>query len=37
MSLIPKNLYGEEYAEDVAFLLKPNKVLGEVKSKYQHG
>jgi len=35
MSLIPKNLYGEEYAEDVAFLLKPNKVLGEVKSKYQ--
>ena len=34
-NLIPDHLYGEEYAEDVAFVLKPNRVLGSVKSKYQ--
>jgi len=34
-NLIPKGLYGEEYAEDVAFVLKPKKVISSVTSKYQ--
>lgn len=34
-NLIPKGFFGEEYAEDVAFVLKPTKVLGEVTSQYQ--
>lgn len=33
--LIPDDCLGEEYAQDVAFVLKPSKVLGEVTSKYQ--
>jgi len=35
MSLIPKGFYGEEYSDEVAFIIKPEKVLGEVISKYQ--
>jgi len=35
MTLIPKNLYGEDYTDEIAFLIKPKKVLGEVQSKFQ--
>lgn len=34
-SLIPDGLFGEEYAEDVAFVIKPEKLLGEAQSEYQ--
>ncbi|MBI5151663.1 MAG: methyltransferase domain-containing protein [Candidatus Pacebacteria bacterium] len=34
-TIIPQNQLGEQYAEDIALLVKPTKVLGEIKSKYQ--
>ncbi len=34
-TLIPAGMFGEQYAEDVAFLIKPKKILGEVVSKFQ--
>lgn len=35
-NLIPKGFYGEEYSEDeIAFIIKPREILGEVSSKYQ--
>lgn len=33
--MIPEGSFGEEYANDVAFILKPSKVLGSVTSKFQ--
>jgi len=34
-SIIPNNFFGEQYAEDVALLFKPEEVLLSTKTKYQ--
>ena len=34
-SIIPDGYFGEEYSDDIAFVIKPSAVLGEVTSKYQ--
>lgn len=33
--LIPDGCFGEQYADDVALVLKPSKVIGEVQSEHQ--
>lgn len=34
-TIIPKNCFGEQYADDVALVFKPNKILISRKTKYQ--
>jgi spermidine synthase len=33
--IIPNNLFGEQYSNDIALIFKPKKILVQKKTKYQ--